>query len=116
MSRYSMDNPDPNRHRPKRIDWRWDDCPTSVEVGYGAQLTLITKGDWGRLVRALGPQGRGLAERLRMGSEGLRRCACGSAEVVRYHAPAGEPPVGLCRVCWEKETGEVLGAGADLRW
>ena len=111
-----MDNPDPNRHRPERFDWRWEGCGTSVEVGFAAQLTVITKGDWQLLVRALGRGGRGLADRLRMGSEGLRRCSCGSAEVVRYRAPAGQPPVGLCAKCWEARTGEALGAGADIGW
>ena len=117
MGKFSMDNPDPQRHRPKGFDWRWDGCGTSVEVGFGRQLTVVPLGDWQRLVAALGPAGQSLAERVRAGSEGLRRCVgCGGGDVVRYRSESGKRPAGYCCGCWEKTMGERLGPGADQGW
>ena len=117
MGKYSMDNPDPERHRPGVFDWRWDGCGTSVEVGYGKQLTVVTLGDWLRIEEALGGRGRQLLARVRAGSEGLRRCVgCGSGDVVRYRAPAGGGSAGYCAQCWSLETGEDLSAVVDSGW
>ena len=112
-----MDNPDPQRHRPQRFDWRWDGCGTALEVGLAVQVTHVTLGDWHRIVELVGPKGRALTDRVRAGSRGLRACACGSTEVVRYRHQAGEAPVAYCRECWQREDGSELPAeGAGEHW
>ena len=117
MGKYSMDNPDPQRHRPEPFDWEWEGCGTSVEVGFAAQLTVVPLGAWRALVRLAGTRGRKLAERVRADSERLRRCAaCDSPDVVRYRAPAAGGAAGYCAACWEQDTGEVVPAGGDRGW
>ena len=112
-----MDNPDPQRHRPEAFEWRWGGCGTALEVGLAVQITRVTLGDWERLVKLLGPQGRALADRIRAGSAGLRACGCGSPEVVRYRQQAGEAAQGYCRECWRREDGVELPAeGAGDHW
>ena len=112
-----MDNPDPERHRPERFDWHWDGCGTSVKVDFGRQLTVVPLGDWQRIVERLGPAGKSLVDRVRAGSEGLRRCVgCGRGEGVLYRSEAGQRPAGYCSSCWEKVMGERLPPGADRGW
>ena len=112
---YSMDNPDPQRHRPLTFDWHWSGAG-AVEEGTSEQLVTLSAGEWERLrEEARGTRTAARIGRLDTARGTLQRCAeCGAEAVRRYRVSEdGTLRAGYCMSCWRALTGPYEPRGAE---